>query len=140
MVFVARPPELTQVQHWALPSQGAHGIDVDHDNELLYVACDGGKLVAVRTAEGRITGDWSLSGKPDATFLNPVSGLVHVALEEPGFVQSVDPGTGASSVFTTAANAPTTAFVPPNLLYVFSPAHGGALHLVETASDANDQH
>ncbi len=30
MVLVARVPELDEVQHWKLPSSGAHGIDIDH--------------------------------------------------------------------------------------------------------------
>ena len=30
MVLVARLPELNDVQHWTLPSDGAHGIDIDH--------------------------------------------------------------------------------------------------------------
>ena len=64
-------------------------------------------------------------GVPDATFFNPASGLVHVAISEPGLVHSVNTRTGASSQFTTARGAKTTALVAPDSLYVFSPSHHG---------------
>jgi DNA-binding beta-propeller fold protein YncE len=131
MVLVARLPDLGDVQHWALPSDGAHGIDIDHRTGLLYVACDGGALVEVDTATGRVRGEWPLAGGPDATFFNPSSGLVHVAIGEPGLVQSIDPRTTGSTEFRTALGAQTTALVPPDRLYVFSPYHQGIIDLVE---------
>jgi hypothetical protein len=135
MVLVARLPDLSVVQHWALPSDGAHGIDIDYRSGLLYVACDGGALVEVDTATGRVCGEWPLAGSPDATFFSPSSGLVHVAIGEPGLVQSVDPRTAVSTEFSTAAGAQTTALVPPDRLYVFSPCHQGIIDLVEMARD-----
>jgi DNA-binding beta-propeller fold protein YncE len=127
MVLVARLPDLTDVQHWPLPSHGAHGMDIDHRTGLLYVACDGGALIELDTATGRVRGEWPLAGAPDATFFNPTTGLVHVAIERPGLVQSIDPRTGAGAELPTALGAKTTAFAAPDRLYVFSPAHGGAL-------------
>jgi DNA-binding beta-propeller fold protein YncE len=135
MVLVARLPDLGEVQHWALPSDGAHGIDIDHRSGFLYVACDGGALVEVDTATGRVRGEWPLAGSPDATFFNPSSGLVHVAIGEPGLVQSIDPRTAVSTEFSTALGAQTTALVPPDHLYVFSPYHQGIIDLVEVARD-----
>jgi DNA-binding beta-propeller fold protein YncE len=126
MVLVARLPDLKDVQRWPLPSHGAHGMDIDLRTGLLYVACDGGALVEV-DATGRVRGEWPLAGGPDATFFNPATGLVHVAIEKPGLVQSIDPRTGASAQLPTALGAKTTAFAPPDRLYVFSPTHGGAL-------------
>jgi len=116
MVLVALLPELEEVQRWKLPSVGAHGIDFDHMPNRLYVACDGGALVELETLAGEVRGEWPLSGVPDATFFNPASGLVHVAIGNPGLVESINPRTGACS----AGN-----------LYVFSPAHHGILALVE---------
>jgi len=135
MVLVARLPELADVQHWALPSRGAHGIDIDHRSGLLYVACDGGALVELDAAAGQVHGEWPLAGVPDATFFNPSSGIVHVAIGEPGLVQSIDPRTGVSVQFSTAPGAQTTALVPPDHLYVFSPYHQGIVDLVESARD-----
>jgi hypothetical protein len=140
MVLVARLPQLDQVQHWALPSNGAHGLDIDHRTGLLYVACDDGTLVELDTVAGEVRGQWPLAGGPDATFFNPTSGLVHVAIGDPGLVQSIDPRTGNSTQLMTALGAHTTALVAPDQLYVFSPSHRGALTLVEaqqaTASEA----
>jgi DNA-binding beta-propeller fold protein YncE len=129
MVLVARLPDLSGVAHWPLPSGGAHGMDIDHVANLLYVACDDGALVEVDTRSGRAQREWPLAGPPDATFFNPASGLVHVAIAEPGLVQSIDPRTGSSSKFATASGAKTTALVAPDRLYVLSPAHGGVLDL-----------
>jgi DNA-binding beta-propeller fold protein YncE len=127
MVLVARLPDLTDVQRWPLPAHGAHGMDIDHRAGLLYVACDGGALIELDTATGRVRGEWPLAGGPDATFFNPTTGLVHVAIEKPGLVQSIDPRTGASAQLPTALGAKTTAFAPPDRLYVISPAHRGVL-------------
>jgi len=131
MILVARLPELEEVQHWKLPSVGAHGIDLDQMSNRLYVACDGGALVELETLAGQVRGEWPLSGVPDATFFNPASGLVHVAIGKPGLVESINPHTGARTQFATAIGAKTTALVPPDNLYVFSPVHHGILALVE---------
>jgi DNA-binding beta-propeller fold protein YncE len=127
MVLVTRLPELKDVQHWPLPSGGAHGMDIDLRTGLLYVACDEDALVALDIATGQVRGEWPLAGGPDATFFNPATGLVHVAIEKPGLVQSIDPRTGASSELPTARGAKTTALAAPDRLYVFSPAHRGVL-------------
>jgi len=136
MVFVARLPALRDVEHWRLPCGGAHGLDIDHRHNRLYVACDDGALVEVDINARAASDQWPIAGAPDVTFFNPASGLVHVAIGEPGLVQSIDPRTGASTRTMTAASAHTTAFVAPDMLYVFSPAHGGALVLAEQQSDA----
>ena len=127
MVLVAGLPELSDVRHWPLPSHGAHGMDIDLRAGLLYVACDGGALIEVDTSSGQVRGEWPLAGGPDATFFSPATGLVHVAIEKPGLVQSIDPRTGASAQLPTAPGAKTTAFAPPDRLYVISPAHRGVL-------------
>jgi hypothetical protein len=130
MVLVARLPELVGVQLWHLSSAGAHGIDIDHQRNRLYVACDGGALIELDTTMGTKRRQWPLAGMPDATFFNPTSGLVHVAISEPGLVHSVNTRNGTSSQFTTARGAKTTALVAPDSLYV--PSHNGVLGLVET--------
>jgi len=129
MVLVATLPELKAVQHWPLPSDGAHGMDINHAANLLYVACDAGLLVEVDVRSGQMQREWPLAGVPDATFFNPTSGLVHVAIEDPGLIQTVDPRTGTSTQFITAKGAKTTALVEPDRLHVFSPLHKGVLDL-----------
>src|SRR5262249_50089455 len=106
-------------------------LDIDHQSHLLYVACDGGRLVELEALTGHVLSEWPLPGVPDATFFNPTSGLVHVAIGDPGLVQSIDPRTGASAQCATALGAKTTALVAPDRLYVLSPSHRGILVLVE---------
>jgi DNA-binding beta-propeller fold protein YncE len=134
MVLAARLPQLDDVRHWMLPSHGAHGLDIDRERSLIYVACDGGALIELDAHGGEIRGTWPLAGVPDATFFNPASGLVHVAVGDPGVIESIDPRTGARSRTATALGAKTTALAAPDRLYVFSPAHRGSIVLAETLS------
>jgi DNA-binding beta-propeller fold protein YncE len=136
MVFVARLPELRDLENWKLPSGGAHGLDIDHRRGRLYVACDDAALVEVDIGSGAASGLWTIAGNPDATFFNPTTGLVHVAIGEPGLVQTIDPRTGVGTETMTAAGAHTTAFAAPDRLYVFSPFHRGALVLVDAQHDS----
>ena len=46
------------------------------------------------SVSGEVTNVWPIAGPPDVTFFNPASGLVHVAIGEPGLVESIDPRTG----------------------------------------------
>jgi hypothetical protein len=126
MVLVARLPALDKVQRWPVPAAGPHGIDIAHQANLLYVACDGGALLELDTVSGEVRGEWPLAGVPDATFFNPKTGLVHVAIGKPGLVQSINPRTGTSTQFTTATGAKTTALVAPDSLHVFSPSTTGS--------------
>jgi hypothetical protein len=129
MVLVARLPDLGAVTHWKIPSSGAHGLDIDHSRERLYIACDDKTLVEMNSVSGEVTNVWPIGGPPDVTFFNPATGLVHVAIGEPGLVDSIDPRTGHLTRTVTGAGAHTTALVAPDQLYVISPAHGGVLVL-----------
>jgi hypothetical protein len=80
----------------------------------LYVACDSGALVQCHIHNGAVGSLWPLLGSPDATYFNPKSGLVHVAIGDPGLVQSINPLSGESLSFQTANGSPTIALVPPN--------------------------
>lgn len=132
MVLVARLPDLGAVTHWKIPSSGAHGLDIDHSNGRLYVACDDSTLVEMSSISGEVTNVWPIAGPPDVTFFNPATGLVHVAIGEPGLIETVDPRTGHGMQTMTGADAHTTVLVPPDQLYVISPAHGGILVLSDT--------
>ena len=132
MVLVARLPDLGEVTHWKVPSAGAHGLDIDHSRGRLYVACDDATLVEMSSTSGEVTNVWPIGGPPDVTFFNPATGLVHVAIGEPGLVDSIDPRIGQTTRTVTGAGAHTTALVAPDRLYVISPAHGGILVLSDT--------
>jgi hypothetical protein len=55
--------------------------------------------------------------------------LVHVAIGDPGLIQTIDPRTGTNTQFVTAAGATTTALIEPDRLYMFSPMHKGIFDL-----------
>jgi DNA-binding beta-propeller fold protein YncE len=129
MVLVARLPDLTDIVCWGLPSGGAHGLDIDHARQRLYAACDDGALVELDSNTGKVMNVWPIAGVPDVTFFNPSTGLVHVAIGDPGLVETIDPLTGAIDRTVTARGAHTTAIVIPDQLYVISPEHGGVLVL-----------
>jgi len=129
MVLVARLPNLDTVMHWKIPSAGAHGLDIDHSSGRLYVACDDSTLVEMNSSSGEVTNIWPIAGAPDVTFFNPATGLVHVAIGEPGLVETIDPRNGRGTRTPTGPGAHTTALVAPDRLYVISPSHGGILVL-----------
>jgi hypothetical protein len=132
MVLVACLPDLGGVVYWRLPAGGAHGLDIDHASGRLYAACDDGALVEIDSGSGKVTNVWPIAGVPDVTFLNPATGLVHVAIGEPGLVETIDPRTGTSIRTMTSAGAHTTAIVFPDRLYVISAKHGGVLVLADS--------
>lgn len=131
MILTARLPDLGDIAHWQLPSGGAHGLDIDHTRHRLYAACDDGELVEADSTTGKITNVWPIAGPPDVTFFNPATGRVHVAIGEPGLIETIDPKTGERIQTATGLGAHTTAMVPPNRLYVISPNHGGILVLAD---------
>jgi hypothetical protein len=131
MILVARLPDLIDITYWNLPSRGAHGLDIDHSRGRLYAACDEGALVEIDSGSGEVTNLWPIAGPPDVTFFNPATGLVHVAIGDPGLIETIDPRTGSSSRTMTGAGAHTTAIVMPDRLYVISPRHGGVLVLAD---------
>jgi DNA-binding beta-propeller fold protein YncE len=131
IVFGARLPDLTEFERWPLSARGAHGLDMDHRRGRIYVACDDATLVEVDAGTGAVTNKWPIAGAPDVTFFNPSTGRVHVAIGDPGVVQTIDPRTGTSEQIATGAGAHTTALAAPDRLYVFSPAHHGALALMD---------
>jgi DNA-binding beta-propeller fold protein YncE len=131
MILVVSLPDLHPLAQWRLPSGGARGLDIDHARERLYAACDAGDLVEVDSRSGVVTNVWSIAGPPDVTFFNPDTGRVHVAIGEPGLVETLDPKTGKAMRTVTAADAHTIVLVPPDRLYVISPAHRGILVLAD---------
>ena len=132
MILVVGLPDLRSLAQWRVPSGGAHGLDIDHARQRLYAACDDGDLVEVDSRSGEVTHVWPIVGPPDVTFFNPATGRVHVAIGEPGLVETIHPGTGKTMRTVTSAGAHTTVLVPPDRLYVISPAHGGVLVLADT--------
>ncbi len=131
MVMVVRLPDLALLAYRNVPKGGAHGLDIDHAGGRLYVACDDNALVEIDRDSGAINNVWPIAGPPDVTFFNPATGRVHVAIGEPGVVDTIDPRTGERMRTATGHDAHTTALVAPDRLYVISPSHGGVLVLAD---------
>src|SRR5258705_5424108 len=139
MVLVARLRHLGAATHWIVPSSRAHGLAIDHSRGRLYIACDDSTLVEMSSISGEVTDVWPIAGPPDVTFFNPATGLVHVAIGEPGLVETIDPRTGHGTRTATAADAHTTALGAPDQPYVMSPAHGGILVLSDSLCPPSQQ-
>src|SRR6266571_6106924 len=105
MILVASLPDLKPVAQWKLPAGGAHGLDIDHSRGRLYAACDDGTLVEIDSTSGEVTNVWPIAGVPDVTFFNPATGRVHVAIGEPGLVETLAPRTGKSVRTVTGTGA-----------------------------------
>jgi len=83
----------------------ARSLDIDHCNGRLYAACDDATLVEMSSISGEVANVWPIAGPPDVTFFNPATGLVHVAIGEPGLVETFDPRTGHGMQTMTGADA-----------------------------------
>lgn len=132
VVLVLGLPGLATLARFEVPRGGAHGLDIDHARGRLYVACDDNALVEIDSRSGEIVNIWSIAGPPDVTFFNPETGRVHVAIGEPGMIETIDPCSGGRMLTPTGHDAHTTALVAPDRLYVISPSHGGVLVLADT--------
>ena len=69
---------------------GPHGLDIDPPSGRLFCACDARVLFAIDAASGRTLGDVGLSGAPDVIFLHPGTGLLYVAIGDPGVIDVID--------------------------------------------------
>ena len=72
-----------------------------------------------------------LPGRPRWCVTDAAGSRIFLAIQEL-LIQSINPRTGAKTETMTGAGAHTTALVPPDRLYVFSPAHGGAIVLADS--------
>jgi len=73
-----------------LSASGAHGLDIDEESGLVYVACDGGAVVSVDLEKRREVGKVGILPNPDVAWLNLRRGLLYCANSKPGIVQVVD--------------------------------------------------
>jgi hypothetical protein len=131
LVLALSLPSLETRGEFKVPKGGAHGLDIDHVRGRLYVACDDNALVEIDSRSGEVVNVWPIAGPPDVTFFNPETGRVHVAIGEPGVIETLDPRNGKRARTPTGPGAHTTALVVPDRLYVISPAHGGVLVLAD---------
>jgi len=84
-------PETARVEALIpLSVSGPHGIDIDEESGLAYVACDGGAVVSVDLEKRREVDKVGILPNPDVAWLNVKRGLLYCANSKPGVVQVVD--------------------------------------------------
>ena len=84
-------PETSSVEATIpIPVVGPHGVDIDEETGIAYIACDGGALVSVDIEKRRVLNRVEIHPNPDVAWLNTKRGLLYVASSKPGSVQVVD--------------------------------------------------
>ena len=108
---------------WPISSSGPHGLDLDREHGLAFVACDGGHIVIVDPVDGREVAAVPISGQPDASWFNPRRRRLYVGIASPGLLEVVDTDRGlVVESIPTEPGAKTSAFeVQRERLYVFLP-------------------
>lgn len=106
-----------------VPAAGPHGLDLDAGQDVLYVACDVGKLLAVAPSDGSILREAALSGAPDVIFFNESRSHLYVAVGDPGVIDVFDTKAFARlETIATEKGAHTLAFnAGRNEVYAFLP-------------------
>ena len=108
---------------WPVSSPGPHGLDLDTAQGRAFVACDGGRVLALDLETGRDLAGVAIAGEPDAIWYNAGRSRLYVAIGQPGVLTVID--TAEMTVVQqveTEAGAHTTAFDRTRQrLYVFLP-------------------
>jgi DNA-binding beta-propeller fold protein YncE len=131
-VVNARNPN-SMVHAFAVPSVGAHGLDLDITTRRLFCACDSAELITLDAVSGRVLNRNPLSGRPDVVFFNRRRQQLYVAVGDPGVIDVFDTATMKSlGQIPTEKGAHTTALAPTgDRLYAFLPAtHRAAVYAI----------
>lgn len=111
------------VTQWPVSAAGPHGLDLDPTGRRLFVACDGGLVVALDADDGRLLGTVPIPGVPDPIWFDAAHQRLYVAIGEPGILAVTDTERmQPAEEISTEPGAQTTAFDPVRQrLYVFLP-------------------
>jgi len=122
-ILTAKSPML-QTALLPVPSSGPHGLDIDEESGLVFVACDGRVVVELNTKnrsnEARLV---SVAGEPDVIWHNSSRHRLYCAIAKPGVIDVIDTKTMAlTEEVHTEEGAHTLAFDNVRQrLYVFLP-------------------
>ena len=122
LVAVVDPQTAAVVDGWSVESPGPHGLDLDGGGRV-FVACDGGEVICLDSADGTKLARVPIAGGPDAIWFDRAGARLYVAIGRPGVVQVVDTGRMAvTETLVTEEGAKTTALdTRRRILYVFKP-------------------
>jgi DNA-binding beta-propeller fold protein YncE len=130
ILVVSAAPPFGVLRTIAIPVPGPHGLDLDPGRGLLHCACDGGSVVTVEAASGRVVAETPIAGAPDVVFLNARRGRLYVAIGDPGVLQSIDTDAGrVVETIATGRGAHTLGFdAEREQVYAFLPeVHAAAV-------------
>ncbi|MBI1876955.1 MAG: hypothetical protein HYR94_01740, partial [Chloroflexi bacterium] len=84
VVEAADPKRIART--YPIPAVGPHGLDLDVEQDRLFCACDGRKLIVLDAGTGDVLAERDLSGMPDVVFFNAVLRHLYVAIGDPGVI------------------------------------------------------
>jgi len=121
VVAAAHPDRIARTL--TVPAGGPHGLDLDVEHQVLFCACDAGKVFAISATSGEILYAADLSGTPDVIFFNPELKHLYVAFGDPGGIDVFDAGSlSRLETVPTEKGAHTLAFdAVRNKIYAFLP-------------------
>jgi DNA-binding beta-propeller fold protein YncE len=121
VVEAAHPDRIARTL--AVPAAGPHGLDLDSERQILFCACDAGKVFAIASTSGEILHKADLSGKPDVIFFNPARKHLYVAVGDPGVIDVFDTESlSRLETVSTEKGSHTLAFdAARNKIYTFLP-------------------
>ena len=125
-IAVVDPDAMAIERAFSVTSAGPHGLWL-HAGRL-FCAADGGDLVVLDAADGRVAASLPLPGVPDVVMHDPERGRLFVAIGEPGLVAVFDSERlEAVETVETEPGAHTACWDPHGRrLYVFCPESCGA--------------
>jgi len=124
VIAVIDPSDPTRVARTLeVPVEGPHGLDLDQSTGRLFCACDGGELVTLEAATGRVLNRLPISGVPDVVFFHPALQRLYVAVGDPGMIDVIDTAvmTRVETVAAERGGKTTALDAAHNKLYVFLP-------------------
>jgi DNA-binding beta-propeller fold protein YncE len=116
---------------YPIPAAGPHGLDLDIEQDRLFCACDGRKLIILDAGSGGVLAECDLAGMPDVIFFNAVLRHLYVAIGDPGVIEVFDTDTlERVETVLTEKGAHTIGFDPDrNKVYAFlSQTHRAAVY------------
>ncbi|MFI5419480.1 MAG: YncE family protein [Nitrososphaerales archaeon] len=69
---------------------GPHGLDIDSEKRIAFVACDGGSVVTLDLDSNREISEISIAGEPDVIWFNVQRDLLYCAVGKQGVIQVID--------------------------------------------------
>jgi len=89
-VAILAPENLSQESFLPVSVAGPHGLDLDDNNGLAYVACDDGSVVVLDVSTEHEDAVVPIGGGPDVIWLNTPRHRLYCAIGKPGVIEVID--------------------------------------------------